>query len=634
MTKTVNVGGMQYRALELQRVEGEQDLIPVSLSSEQPVLRFDWMTGERYYEVLSHDPADVDLSRAQRGLPLLMDHDTRAQSGRLLNVRLEEARLVASMKFSRSSLGQTAQQDVRDGIREEVSIGYRVTKMTKVSEEDGVPTYRCAWMPYEGTLTAVPADYTVGVGRNADRAAFAVEVTAPATTPAPQAQEARMAEEITPAPAPTSGPTPRATIDDSARRDMAEIADICAVNNEPATRAAQFIREGMSPAAVKGKLFDEAVAKAKSGTPIAPPLTEGERKRYSFARGLLAAAGMVSRDQAGLEMEVSGEIAKRLGKEGAAGSSLFVPNDLEVRALGSATSGGGAEFKFTQPRPFIEMLREKLVVRAAGCTVLSGLTAPIAFPRQTVAGAATARTEVPGSDLADTDSTYDTLSMSAKTIQRNTAVSRQLLFQASEDVENLIRSDLAAVLALAVDAQALNGGGTNQIAGLLSNTSITTVTLGANGGTITYAALVGLERAVAIGNADVGRLAVVTNAQQRAQARQVQVFSGTNGVPLWVGGANGTQAMAVGEIMGPNGYSAYSSQQIPSNLTKGTATTICSAWVFGNYAELILGEWGAMEFIVDPYSKKKQALLEIEAIIYADVGVRHTASFAKIQDAL
>ena len=626
--RTIQVG-IQYRSapVTVRAAEGDTPAsMTVALSSEYPVLRFDWVTGERYMEVLSHEPADVDLTRAARGLPLLMDHDATRQAGRLMNVRLDGGRLVAEPKFSRSQLGQEAERDVVDGIREEVSIGYRVTKMTKVGEENGVPVMRAQWMPYEGTLTAVPADPTVGVGRKADREAFAVPVDDPATVSAPKAEEAKMAEQEKAA----AAPEVRAVVNEEARREAAEIVGLCAANGE-AARAAEFISQGMTLQGVKARLFEEAVAKAKAAPKVTPDLTPAEQKRFSF-RKALAAATEGNWHDAGFEREVSQEIAKRMGREGS--TSLFVPTDLEVRALGSATSGGGQEFKFTQPKPFIELLREKMVSRRLGATVLTGLTGPISFPRQTAAGAASWRTENPGSDLSDTDSTYDTLAMSPKTIQRNTAVTRQLLFQASEDVENLIRSDLAAVLALAFDAAALNGGGSNQPTGILGSTAVSTVTLGANAGTITYAALVNLEKTVAQNNADIASLAVVTNAQQRAQARQVQVFSGTNGAPLWVGGANGGNDMAVGEILGPNGYPAFVSQQIPSNLTKGTSTTICSAWIFGNWKELILGEWGAMEFIVDPYSKKKQALVEIEAIMYGDVGLRHPASFAKIQDAL
>ena len=619
---------LQYRAMTVEQVRGPDPEAPaelvMSLSSEQPVERWGW--DGTYNEVLDHDASAVDLSRAAHGLPLLLDHDVRRQVGRLMDVRLEGGRLVGTPTFSRSALGQETEQDVRDGIRQEVSVGYRVLRMDLVSkDETGKPTYRCAWMPYEATLTAVPADPTVGVGRNADRAAFPVQVTTP-DEPAPKAEERSMADEKEPAPV-----TGTARVGEDARQELADIVGLCNANGA-SHRAAEFIAKGMTRDQVKSALFDAEIEKAKAAPKLAPDMSEGDKRRYSFQRAI--AGSMDPRAWTGLEREVSDEIAKRAGKEGS--SSLFVPTDLEVRALSSAGSGSGTEFKFTAPKPFIELLREKSVTRALGATYLSGLGAPVAFPRQTAAGAAGWRTENPGSDQSDTDSTYDTLALSPKTIQRGTAFTRQMVFQASEDIENIVRNDLAAVLALAWDLAGIAGtGASNQPQGILYNTNVSTVTLGANAGTITYAALVGLERAIAINNADIGRLGVLTNGQQRAQARQVQQFSGTNGVPLWVGGSNGGAGqMAVGEIMTPNGYPAYVSQQVPANLTKGTSTTICSAWIMGNWAELYMAEFGAMELIVDPYSKKKQALIELTAIMYGDVGLRHPKSFAAIYDAL
>jgi HK97 family phage major capsid protein len=103
------------------------------------------------------------------------------------------------------------------------------------------------------------------------------------------------------------------------------------------------------------------------------------------------------------------------------------------------------------------------------------------------------------------------------------------------------------------------------------------------------------------------------------------VFASTNGQPVWTGGVED------GEV---NGYRAFASKQVPSNLTKGTSTTICSAIIFGNFQELIIGEWGTMEVIVDPYTLADRNLVKIVSVQMVDVGLRHVASFAAIQDAL
>lgn len=83
-----------------------------------------------------------------------------------------------------------------------------------------------------------------------------------------------------------------------------------------------------------------------------------------------------------------------------------------------------------------------------------------------------------------------------------------------------------------------------------------------------------------------------------------------------------------------NGYRAMASNQVPGNLTKGTANAICSAILFGNWADLMIGEWGVIEIIADPFSKKKQALVEVTSFNLCDIGLRHEESFAAMKDAL
>ena len=58
------------------------------------------------------------------------------------------------------------------------------------------------------------------------------------------------------------------------------------------------------------------------------------------------------------------------------------------------------------------------------------------------------------------------------------------------------------------------------------------------------------------------------------------------------------------------------------------------AIVFGHWAQLLIGEWGAMEIIVDPFRLKKQGMIEITSFQMADVDKRYAQSFCVISDAL
>ena len=74
------------------------------------------------------------------------------------------------------------------------------------------------------------------------------------------------------------------------------------------------------------------------------------------------------------------------------------------------------------------------------------------------------------------------------------------------------------------------------------------------------------------------------------------------------------------------------SNSIPSNLTKGNASGICSAAIFGNFEEVLVPQWGGLDMIVDPFTPKDKRVVEVTAIAYHDVCVRRPACFAAIKD--
>ncbi len=119
---------------------------------------------------------------------------------------------------------------------------------------------------------------------------------------------------------------------------------------------------------------------------------------------------------------------------------------------------------------------------------------------------------------------------------------------------------------------------------------------------------------------------ILTNSKVRGRLKQTQRFSGTNGDAVWADGQNGFGLR--------NGYRAGVSNQVPGNLTKGTRSGVCSAIIFGNWADLLIGEWGGVDLIVDPYSDSQKGNVRIVAHAFVDVGVRHPESFAAMLDML
>ena len=378
-------------------------------------------------------------------------------------------------------------------------------------------------------------------------------------------------------------------------------------------------------------------------------LSASEIEKYSICRGIIS---QLTRGNS-LEVEISNQIKKdcggEIGHRGLAG--LMVPSDLPFGVKGSralalaeaqratsataygatvGTTGGSSLVATTLlAASFIDVLRAKAKVMSLGPTLLSGLVGNVAIPRQdTPASAYWLSPE--GSDATESEGTFDQVTLSPKTVGARSQYTRQLLMQSTPDIEMLVRNDLAKVLALAIDAASISGTGANgQPTGILNTVGIGSVALGANGAPLTIDALIELETALTEANVDEENLAYLTNAKQIGVLKQLK---DANGRYLWTQypGVFGQRTPAPGEI---NGYPVARSNNVPSNLTKGTGTNL-SAAIFGNWSDLVIGEWGAIEILPNPYGAGfNSGSIDIRALQSVDVKLRHAASFAAITDA-
>ena len=378
-----------------------------------------------------------------------------------------------------------------------------------------------------------------------------------------------------------------------------------------------------------------------------PALGMGQRdiERYSFTRALLAQASRNWRG-AELEREASEATAKALGLQA---QGFFVPVDeLASRSLARvltprgwqyqplradmtkspATAGGNLIATDLLAASFIELLRNRMMVQAAGATILGDLVGDVAIPKQT--GGATAYWVADNTDItAESTPTIGQVSLTPKTVGAYTDISRKLLKQASLDVENFVRGDLSAVLARAIDLAAIHGaGGGTEPTGILATSGIGTIFAGgaaadtdnANGAAPVWADLINLESEVAVDNADIGTLAYMTNARMRGKLKQTAKFSGTDSVTIW---ANGDNQL--------NGYMAHITNQVSSALTKGAGTGL-SALIFGNWADLLMGMWGTLDILADPYTGDVAGRVRVIALQDVDIAVRHAESFAAGDD--
>jgi hypothetical protein len=146
---------------------------------------------------------------------------------------------------------------------------------------------------------------------------------------------------------------------------------------------------------------------------------------------------------------------------------------------------------------------------------------------------------------------------------------------------------------------------------------------GTNGLAPTWQNMIDLETAIATANADVNSMAYLTNAKVRGKLKSTQKFSSTNGAPVWDGGNTPI-----------NGYRAAVTNAVPSNLTKGSSTSVASAILFGNFADLVIGMWGSLDLMVDPYTGSTAGTVRVVTLQDVDVAIRNVESFATMVDAL
>ena len=339
-------------------------------------------------------------------------------------------------------------------------------------------------------------------------------------------------------------------------------------------------------------------------------------RTFSFAKAIrhMLKEGV----DAGYELEVSQEAQRHHGT--AAHGGIVVPwnQKVEVRAgLVTNTNSAGGFAVQTTIMSLIELLRNAMVIRRAGATVLEDLKDNLSFPKQLTPGTATWVAENPGADVADADLTLGSVGMSPKMLTSTTSYSRKLLAQSSVDVETLVRNDLIETSAVALDLAGLNGlGSSNHPLGIMGQTGVNVIPYGTDGAAPTYNDFVAMETMINAANAPLSPYrAYILTPEVLAYGRKTAKVSG----------------QLLGAIVGDdgkvNGYNSYVTNQLPKNLTRG-AKSDCHAGIFGNFDSLLVGLWGATELIVDPYRLKKQGMIELTSYLMADIGVRFPVAFS------
>lgn len=587
---------MRYRTIDLSRadhIDEKNRRVRVGVSSESPV---DRSFGR---EVLGHRAEDIDMEFMSSGTaPFLLDHDMTKQIGVIEEFKLDETakRTIAVVRFGKSALAQEVFEDVKDGIRMNISVGYKINKMERVSDDKG-DYYRANWTPLEVSSVAVPADQSkaVGVGRSETNLNFKQEIK----------MEKEIKQDI------NLDEVRSKTVEEAKaefKRNSKEIIDL-AVRHNKRDLADKAISEGISVEEFRGVLLENIANDKPLETPSDIGMTAKEVKRFSVVKALRALANPSDRKaqaDAAFEFECSEAAARQ---NGTTAQGIMLPADVLAqwgqRDLNSSDDSTLIPQDF-KGGDFIDVLRNQSSVMAAGATLLRGLSGSVVIPKKTAASSG-GWIATEGNAASESEFTSGSVTMSPKVIGAFSDCTRLLLQQSSLDIENLIRDDLTQSIAIAIDLGALAGSGSSgQPTGVKNTSGVNTTTFAA--ANPTFAEIVGMESAVAADNALLGNLSYIC---KPADYGTLKTTSKDSGSGQFVVEPDGRM----------NGYNVVRSNQV----TAGD-------FYFGNFGDLLIGMYGSLDITVDPYSLSNTGSIRIVALQTVDVAVRHAVSFCVSND--
>jgi len=582
--------------------EGEEDrMFTFSISSESPVER------EFGLEVLGHRQTDnVRLDRLNNGAPLLLNHDANSLVGVVESASLDisQGRLMATVRLGRSELARETYRDIQDGIRRNISIGYQINQMERQQDSEIVRV--TDWEAFEISIVSIPADNSIGIGRNLGRSQSLIEQTN---------TESKMSDiknaEIK-APAVDLGFSEaevKTRLNEEMKernKEVSEILNLGAAHNR-SDLAKESINSGERLDVFRGKLLTEIENKPLENTEIG--LTQKETRKFSIMKAVRALSNPTDRraqEEASFEFEASRAYGEKMGKTS---EGIFVPSEIQNQwstqeRVINTTTGLPLVYSELQYNNLIEALTPWSTVLAAGPTTLQNLQGNVSIPR--ITALQTAAFVAEGANVADQTETLDSVTLSQKTLGASTLITRSMMMNSDNfSVESMVRNNLAQAISIGFDNAALNGTGVAPNPRGIINTVGIGAQAFAAAGVPTWAEILNIEATIYAANSYLGpnTKLITTGAVQGSM----------KGTPKVAGAGASSFVQQDGFV---NGYEVLISSQVPAGNV-----------VFGDFTQFIAAFWGGLEILADPYTNSSSGTLKIVAMSSIDFGCRHPQSF-------
>lgn len=640
----------------------EEEVITVTISTETPHKRR-WGV-----EILSHEESAIDMSLARKGLSLLLEHGGEfdpysGTAGRILpghhlgfvdNIRVKSKKLVGDAHFEDSPHAQEVKRGVlsQPPTRRFVSVGWLpiLAKQTKVAKEPGQINefIWTRWKPVEVSVVSIPADPNAGVAARSDGGAtFPVAIEG-----ATSAQEEKETMKLNPkmdgepggggtqarGGAAAEPPAPTAVVevvDSKAFAKFAgEIMRTCRASGIPPEIGESIIARGLTLDQAKAELFDHRANASGNGTVLSPPSAEQitsamspkEKREYRITDAINTAINVVERREArGVALDVHNALSSIYTPQNA--GAFLVPMTLSnvknderfARAMGTGVAGGGAEVVFDQPGELIDIFKAESPLGKLGAVFLPGLTSPIQFPRVTSEPTAYHVGENPGVGVTRSQTNFDTVTLSPRTLQSEVVLPRQLLQMASLDMENDTKQRMGRQHGLAIARGVVMGvGGQHQPLGIMNLDDVQPFDME---GVPDYAHYVDMSGLVADQDAEFGRLGWLMTTGLSTVAKRTLEFEAAGSKAIWTGPRdNGMVA----------DYKAVASTLMPKTLGAGSE----HGCIYGKWDEVNVGLFGIIELIVNPFLLASYGQVVLHTFQMYDGLVKRPQAFVVAEGAL
>jgi HK97 family phage major capsid protein len=473
---------------------------------------------------------------------------------------------------------------------------------------DGIPIVRVTkWSLLEISVVAAPADPSVGIGRSIPDPLKGTTMT----TPNPAAP-------VNPAPAPATAAM------EATRAERHRVREIQATAHQmgmPGDMLSAAIEDGTSLADFQRQALDFIGSDTGTATRQrmhSPAIRRGGEREYSLMRAI-AAEYSGNWSEAGFEREVAQETTRAVGKSA---SGFYVPPAVLGRAVITTATAPQLIGTDHMSSAFIDALLPEVAVMGLGATILPGLVENVSIPRM-VSGTAAAWV-AEGAAAAESSPVFDSVPLSLKQLSARSQLSRRQMKQSLPGLDVLLRNDLRRSLAIELDRAAIAGAGSATVPrGILNSVGIGSVAIGANGGVPFFQFLTKLMAEVESENVAGTSYGWLTNHFVKGTLLSTQTAASAQQMIL----------QRIGTDWNIAGHKAAFSNLVPANGTKGTGTALSSI-IFGNWSDLLIGQWGGIDIVVDDMTGADTGNVRIVAHSEWDIAVRYAQSFAAITDAV